>query len=120
MNMQLGLLWKVKTMKKKLIRTSILVKAILEECPETRDDDNLLYLKACQFYNPSNGMFPFATVLTNSASYFIPSYKSVERARRKIQAEHPELAAKRKVKEKRIKAEQDYKSFARGELDGNG
>ena len=101
-------------MKKELIKISTLVKAILIECPETRNSDDLLYLKVCQYFNPSIGMFPFGTVLTNSASYFIPSYKSVERARRKIQAEHPELAAKQKVKVKRIKAEKDFREFAKG------
>lgn len=101
-------------MKKKLIKTSILVKAILVEFPETRNNDDLLYLKACQYFNPSIGMFPFGTVLTNAASYFIPSYKSVERARRKIQAENPELAPRQKVKAKRIKAEKDFREFAKG------
>ena len=107
-------------MNNKLIRISTLVKAILEECPETRNSDDLLYLKVCQYFNPSIGMFPFGTVIANLKIYDLPNIKSVERARRKIQAEHPELAAKQNVKDKRTKAEQDYKSFARGELDGNG
>jgi len=106
--------WKVKTMKKKLIKTSILVKAILTECPATRYDDDLLYLKVCQYFNPSIDKFPFGTVFTNLKIYDLPSYKSVERARRKIQAENPELAPGQKAKEKRVKAEKDFREFAKG------
>lgn len=101
-------------MKKELIKISTLVKAILIECPETRNSDDLLYLKVCQYFNPSIGMFPFGTVIANLKVYDLPNIKSVERARRKIQAENPELAPRQKVKAKRIKAEKDFREFAKG------
>lgn len=97
----------------KLESIAALVKTILENHPETRNSDDLLYLKVCQHFNPSIGMFPFGTVFANLKTYDLPNIKSVERARRKIQAKHPELASDKKVKAARTEEEIKYKAFAR-------
>ena len=91
---------------------STIVKYILETEPATRKDDNLLYVRVCQFYNPSIAEFPFGTVLSNWYVYDIPNYKSVERARRRIQAKYEHLKSNKETKEYRAKEELKYKAFA--------
>lgn len=88
------------------------VKMILEEEPATRNSDELLYVKVCQQYNPSISVFPFGTVLPNYRTYGLPSMKSVERARRKVQEKNEHLKACKIVKECRAENELKYKSFA--------
>lgn len=89
------------------------VKMILEEEPATMNSDELLYVKVCQKYNPSIAVFPFGTVLPNYRTYDLPSMKSVERARRKVQEKYPELASDRKIKQLRLEQEAEYKEFAK-------
>ena len=96
----------------KLLKTTQLVQFILENCPETRNDDGLLYVTACKAVNPSIDMFPFGTVFANHKTYGLPSFKSVERARRKIQRENPELAAKKEVAEARTEQEGKFRAYA--------
>lgn len=97
----------------KLMKTAKVVKAILEAVPATRDDDDLLYLAVCKEYNPSVDLFPFGTVIANLKSYNLPSYKSVERARRKAQELHPELSSTKHIKEVRSAEESKYKALSK-------
>ena len=89
-----------------------IVKYILETEPDTRSNDGLLYVKVCQFYNPSIDLFPFGTVLANVRYFDIPPYSSVDRARRKIQAKYEHLKACKTVKGYRANNEIKYKAFA--------
>ena len=98
---------------KDLNTIAALVKTILEEEPATRNSDELLYLRACQHFNPSIALFPFGTVLPNYKQYDLPAWKSVERARRRVQALHPELASDKKIKQLRTEQEAEYKQFAK-------
>ena len=91
---------------------SAVVKFILETEPKTRNDDNLLYVRVCQFYNPSIDKFPFGTVLANARMYDIPNMKSVERARRKLQAKYEHLKSSKTAKEYRAEEELKYTAFA--------
>ena len=97
----------------KLETTAALVKRVLTEKPATRNDDNLLYFEVCQECNPTVAYFPFGTVLPYAKEYDLPSYKSVERARRKIQRAYPELASDKQIKAARTEEEAKYKAFAR-------
>lgn len=96
----------------KLKHISTIVKYILETEPETRNDDNKLYVKVCTFYNPSIDEFPFGLVFRNARMFGIPSYKSVERARRKLQKEYEHLKSSQTIKEYRAEEEIRYKAFA--------
>lgn len=96
----------------KLLKIKNLVQFILENYPKTRSDDELLYLTVCKRLNPSIDKFPFGTVFTHLKSYGLPSFKSVERARRKLQREFPELAADKEVKAARTEQEGKFKAFA--------
>ena len=96
----------------KLKHIETTVRYILETEPATRNDDNLLYIKACLFYNSSVDKFPFGTVFTNARMFDIPSYKSIERARRKLQAKYEHLKSSQTMKEYRAEEELRYKAFA--------
>ena len=68
------------------------IKAILKKDEETRDDDMLLYLKVCNAYLKGAGAMPLAEVMTQYKYLGLPSFESVCRIRRKLQAKNPELA----------------------------
>lgn len=95
-----------------LTRVSEIVKHILETEPETRNNDGLLYVKVCQYFNPSIDLFPFGVVMANLNSYNLPPAETVRRARAKIQAKNEHLQANKTVKEYRAENELKYKAFA--------
>lgn len=84
-----------------------------EKDEETRDDDMLLYLKVCNAYLKGAGAMPLAEVMTQYKYLGLPSFESVCRIRRKLQAKHPELAGNRHVRRVRAKGEKDYRNYAK-------
>jgi len=87
------------------------VKEILEYYPETRENDNLLYVKYIKEYHYVDFT---ENVFINYEEYGLPSFKSVERARRKIQNEEGTYKASEKVEEERREAEKNYiENYAR-------
>lgn len=98
----------------KLRNIEMLVYNILQEIELARGDDYLLYYLVVKEYfenNPQLGdidRVPFAEVMCGHYRFGIPSYETVTRARRKIQAAEPELktesvARRRKQEEKRFR-----------------
>ena len=59
--------------------------------PQTRGNDEYLYTKIAETVNPLALDMAFSYVLLNRAQLGLPSYDTVCRARRKIQAKHPIL-----------------------------
>lgn len=104
---------------KKILEVAKRVEMILQEKPETRDDDNLLWLEAVREtvrdWETGNKMceLTFAYVLKNIRSLGLPSFETVSRARRKIQAKHPALRGSERAAKGRAKKEKVYKEFAR-------
>jgi hypothetical protein len=92
---------------------SNIVMEVLQEVPETRSCDNMLYFKVCEKVNPMYTNFPFCQIMQNIQRYGFPSYKSVERARRKIQSKFPELAGSEEVEAMRALEEERYREYAR-------
>lgn len=90
------------------------VQLILKNKPQTREDDFLLYAEIIKRYNPKLLELPAMKFLISHNAYNVPNIKSVERARRKVQEKHPELASER-AKRKRAKAEQTYFEYGVGE-----
>lgn len=92
------------------------VRQILIDNPQTREDDMYLYYVYCvrknpKFYNPND----FITLFTHKVyrnSENIKNFVSVERCRRKIQLQYPELASKR-VKQAREEQIEEYKDYSR-------
>jgi len=89
------------------------VKAILEKDEEARNDDMLLYLKVCNTCLKDTGAMPFAEVIAQYKYLGLPSFESVSRTRRKLQARYPELAGSRPVQKMRATGEKAYRRYAK-------
>ena len=102
-----------------LLKTSGLVKSILESKPEARDDDYLLWLLVLQEVCAIERREDF-TKHMNVESFLVgtkfsddPSYETVSRARRKLQARHPHLRASEETRVAREEYEEHYRKYAR-------
>lgn len=96
-----------------LIATSEIVKLALEVAPETRSNDDLLYLYVCNMINPSVMVQPFHAVLAQRKSLNLPTFETVRRTRQKIQAESPELSGTKECRKARKELEAEFREFAR-------
>lgn len=95
----------------KLNRISNIVLRVLEENEAARKDDFILF--GCvldEMGVPSN--FDMRTMLKNHVIFGLPSFASVTRARRKIQAQYPEFKEAKAV-EIRAAEQEQYREFAR-------
>lgn len=87
------------------------VKEILEIYPETRENDNLLYVKYIKEYHYVD--FNENTFI-NYEEYGLPSFKTIERVRRDIQNVQDLYKASEKIEEGRKEAERNYiENYAR-------
>lgn len=83
------------------------VRELLENIPETRKSDELLYAMYIeQYYNIEFNKHTFV----NYQQYQLPSFKSIERTRRDIQVKNKSLVDKSK-QEARIEIEEKYKDY---------
>lgn len=103
---------------KELTTTSELVKNILEKYPETRNSDNILYIKVCSTIGQENGIdinkISMPYLLMNLKELKMPVFETVRRTRQKIQAEFPHLSADADVEAQRMLNEETYRQYARG------
>lgn len=97
---------------KKLKKLENVIKPILENQPQTRNDDYLLYAEIIKSYYPDLLEITTGTFLLAHNFLQVPNIKSVERARRKIQEKHPELASER-VNKKRAEEQATYIQYAK-------
>lgn len=95
----------------KLNQIKSIVGRVLENNKEARKDDFILYSLVCDEMGIV-GNFDFRTMLREHNLFGLPSWESVSRARRKIQAEHRELTDEKTV-EKRKEEEAKYMEFAK-------
>ena len=92
-----------------------LVKTILEQQPETRSSDNLLYievLRRCTNQRVLN--MPVWMFYENLTEWHLPSIETVGRCRRKAQQENPHLKATAEVQDFRYDKEAEFVQFAKG------
>lgn len=95
----------------KLSKIKNIVTRVLDEHEEARKDDFVLLSYVLNELGvPTN--FNMHTMLHNHIIFGLPSFESVTRARRKVQAEHPELKDAKAV-EIRAAEQEEYKDFAR-------
>lgn len=100
-----------------IYKTSELVKTILERYPDTRNSDNILYLKVLSTIGRRNGI----DIDTMSMPHFLlhmkdlgfPPFESVRRTRQKLQASFPELSGTDYVETMRSVNEEEYRAYAR-------
>ena len=82
------------------------VKEILDIFPNARENDNLLYVTYLREYHYVSFN---EEVFVNYEKYGLPSFKSIERARRKIQNEQNSFKASEEIENGRREAEQVYR-----------
>ena len=97
---------------KKLKKLEDMIKLILKEQPQTREDDFLLYAEIIKAYNPKLLQISARTFFICHKELKIPNIKSVERVRRKIQEKCPELASER-TKRKRAEEKGAYITYSK-------
>ena len=78
-----------------------------------RKCDEYLYFRVCQKINPIYVNLPFDKIFVNRKYYGFPSFKSVERCRRKLQADFPELRANAQTESYRKTEEDKYREYSK-------
>ena len=95
-----------------LRNTTKMVKYVLEKEPRTRNSDNLLWLEVIKLKNQGVLRMPLVVVLQNLKEYGLPTIETVGRARRKLQADYPELRATKEVQGFRSELEAEFREWA--------
>lgn len=93
--------------------TTQLVQQVLEEVPAARSSNDVLYLEVFRIINQNVLGLPLDVVLTNMKEYALPSFETIVRCRRKLQAEIPELRAGAAVQGFRGEREAEFREWAR-------
>lgn len=103
---------------KELQSTTAIVKEILENHPEARNSDNILYVKVCAEIGKANGVdinkMSMPYMLLNLKELKMPVFETVRRTRQKIQAEYKHLAADSNVEAQRMLNEETFREYAKG------
>lgn len=92
------------------------VKKILTEHEEARGNDDILYILVCDDFYAGIKSLNFGYVMAYREKLNIPSYKSVERARRKLQEKHEELKPCKELVEIRADLEEEHRLYYGGAL----
>ena len=98
---------------KRIKRTQDIVKQVLEEVPEARNSDDVLYVCVCNRINTNACTLPFYIVMRHRKIYNFPPFESVRRSRQKLQAAYPELAGSDVVEAQREVNEAVVRDYAR-------
>lgn len=99
----------------KLNKVENIVKQVLTTYEDSRNDDFVLIYRVYKEINESAMIRElFCEVMLNHKAYGLPAFESVSRARRKLQAEHEELRANKKVEDARTNKTSEYIDYAIG------
>lgn len=90
------------------------VKEILEKDPSTRSDDFILVTSVYQRLGKINDTQTFYCVMLSHIQLGLPSFKSITRARRKVQEKYPALRANKQMQDKREEQEQMFFEYGIG------
>ena len=97
-----------------LYKIQDIVEGLLTNIPATRDSDDILYIEYINKVNPTLTKNDLASFLQYRAMYGVPSIESVGRARRKLQAHHPELRGSKGSTEARYKYWKEMREYVKG------
>jgi len=98
---------------KKLYQVEALVKEMLIEFPETRNNDTLLQKMVMTKINPDIVGLGFCYVMDHRKDLGLPPFESIRRARAKLQREYENLKATPAVQEARAEQEEEYLEYVR-------
>lgn len=103
-----------------LSNTTALVMSILEQDKQCRNSDSFLYLSLLKILGKQKGVdidsMSITTFLLTMREHGFPPFESVRRARQKIQAQYPELAACSRVQGFRGENEKVFRDYAVGDV----
>jgi hypothetical protein len=89
-----------------------LVEKVLKEYEDARSSDEVLIFRVYKEINEDAMIRElFCEIMLNRKEYGLPSFKSIERSRRKVFEKHPYLKPE-KVTEFRKEKEQEYREYA--------
>ena len=98
---------------RELKAVSEIVKSVLSCIPETRNDDDLLYMHVINIQNPGIIGMTVVEFLTGRKEWGVSGFETVRRARQKIQALYPDLSGNTSCREARKEYEAEFREFAR-------
>ena len=85
----------------------------LSECPETRDNDRLLFITVLDSWGRDHGLNVLGlTVREYYTKVGFPDYQSVVRIRRKMQMLHPEYQSTKQMEKYRAEQEELWRAWA--------
>lgn len=90
-----------------------IVKRILEENIEARNDDFILIAEVYSLLNDSVKRFSFNDIMVYHKNFGLPSIESITRARRKVQNLYEDLRATEGTRRLRANEELDYKEYSK-------
>ena len=96
--------------------TTTLVKTVLTHFPETRNSDDLLYIKVCECVNPIAVNMTFKDMFLKRKEWGVPPFESVRRSRQKVQSQNPELSGITSVEGHRKLNEEIFREYARSNV----
>ena len=96
---------------KQIRQVTGIVWGILEKHPDTRNSDNLLFIKVVESIDSDLLYKPMMDVLVHAKEYGIPPFESVRRSRQKLQEKFPELRGSKEVEAGREENRQIVRDF---------
>lgn len=95
-----------------LLTMEQLVKTTLENYPQTRNSDALLYITIINRMSPKTAKRSYEDVMLRACEMGLPNYDTVSRTRRKLQAKYKALQGETKVKKIRRDRYKVFKEYA--------
>lgn len=96
---------------KQIRQVAGIVQGILEKHPDTRNSDNLLFIKVVESIDSDLLYKPMMDVLVHAKEYGIPPFESVRRSRQRLQEKFPELRGSKEVEAGREENRQIVRDF---------
>jgi hypothetical protein len=90
-----------------------LVKYVMVNKPETRNDDFLLIYEVARLIYPNIKYYSFENVMKGHKTFCVPIFESITRSRRKLQAEYEELRSTKQVERARKEKESEYVEYSK-------
>lgn len=96
----------------KLYKVEDVVKEVLENEKGSRNDNFLLVYEVYRRINKAVTRMPFNNVMLLHKEYGLPSFESIVRCRRKLQADNENLRPSKKVQELRLNETSEYINYS--------
>ena len=96
----------------KLKQTENIVKIVLEENKDAREDDFVLITEVYYRLIPNISKISFSVVMLGHKELGLPSFETITRTRRKLQEKYSYLKPSKKIQDIRKKEQLEYISYS--------